>query len=121
MSYIRDTGCLGEEMAAGYLQNEGYTILERNYLKKAGELDLVARKGSLLIFVEVKTRNSLSMGTPASAVDLRKRERIIKGAKGFLFEHPRYEDRYSMRFDVIEIFPKKARKVNHIINAFEVE
>ena len=83
------------------LKGKGYTILAHNYLVRGGELDLVAWHGGLLVFVEVKTRNSRGFGGPAEAVDLKKRRRMEKAAKVFL---ARYRDRQPRcRFDLEEV------------------
>lgn len=120
MSNKRAKGYYGEALAALFLIEKGYTILEKNYLKNGGELDIVAFKESLVVFIEVKTRYSYEMGKPAMAVDLFKQGKIIKGAMGFMAENKGFQN-CSFRFDVIEVMPKERIKINHIINAFEVE
>jgi len=101
-------GKWGEELAAGYMQQQGYQILFRNFYSKYGELDIVARRNNLLVFVEVKTRTQNDYGTPGEAVDARKRKHMNYAANFFLqrfgFHH------VDLRFDVIEI------NLNHLEN-----
>ena len=113
-------GSYGERLAAEFLKRQGYTVIEKNYLKNGGELDIVALKDEVVVFIEVKTRYSYVMGEPALAVDLFKQMKIIKGAEGFMSENKRFLN-CSFRFDVIEVMPRKTEMINHIKNAFEVE
>jgi putative endonuclease len=96
-----DKGKWGEELAACYMRDQGYQIIFRNFYSKYGELDIVAKKNHLLVFVEVKTRTQDYYGTPAEAVDVRKRKHMTYAANFFIqrfgFQH------VDMRFDVIEI------------------
>lgn len=94
-------GALGEELATLYLRARGYRIVERNYRCTFGEIDVVAEEGGELVFVEVKTRHSESLGSPAEAVNAWKRRQITRTAQHFL-------KRYSLpdracRFDVVGI------------------
>lgn len=120
MSNEKAKGTFGEALAADFLEKEGYTILKKNYLKNGGELDIVAFKNGAVVFIEVKTRYSYLMGEPAAAVDTFKQLKIIKGAEGFMSENEKLHS-CSFRFDVIEVMPKESKRINHIINAFEVE
>ncbi len=94
-------GKLGEELAAEYLRNKGYQIIFRNFYSKYGELDIVAKNNNLLIFVEVKTRTQEYFGTPAEAVDVRKR-RHMKYAANYFIQRFGFQN-IDLRFDVIEI------------------
>jgi putative endonuclease len=76
-------GRRGEQVAARHLKRCGYLILARNYRAAGAEIDLVALDGSTLVFVEVKFRAGSGFGTPGEAVDLKKRERIRRAARGF--------------------------------------
>ena len=108
----RKTGQEQEVKAACFLKTEGYQILERNYRCKKGEIDLIAREGQYLVFVEVKYRKDDKKGYPAQAVDQRKQQKIRKSAMIYLkknhlsFEQP-------IRFDVVEILGKKIRVIKH--------
>lgn len=80
-------GKLGEDLAARHLQQSGYTILQRNYRCPAGEMDIVARQGDRLAFVEVRTRRGTSYGTPKESITWRKQERLVRIAGTYLQEH----------------------------------
>ncbi len=112
-------GNRGEQAAASYLMAHGYQILERNYRCPVGEIDIVASRGTTVIFVEVKTRRSLAYGRPCEAVDYRKQQKIIKTASWYIQGH-NLSGR-SLRFDVLEVFaqPGGSMQVNHIQGAFE--
>lgn len=97
----KETGNLGEQAAERMLEGRGYRILERNFLVRGGEIDLVAWRKGMLVFVEVKTRRGRDFGSPAEAVDLNKRKRLEKAAKVFLL---RYGDSQpACRFDLVEV------------------
>jgi len=99
----QETGYLGEDAAERMLKGRGYGILERNFLVRGGEIDLVAWRKGILVFVEVKTRRGRGFGTPAEAVDLKKRKRLEKAAKVYLL---RYGDNQpACRFDLVEVGP----------------
>jgi putative endonuclease len=80
----RQTGLRGEEIAAAHLQALGYEIVARNVRTRYGELDIVARDGGCLVFVEVKTRRSTALGAPEEAVDARKLAQIAALAESYL-------------------------------------
>ena len=109
----------GEEAAARHLLSLGYIILERRFRTRAGEIDLVARDGDTLVFVEVKARTSLACGRPAEAVDGRKRGRIVRAASLYLARHGGGEA--PCRFDVVEVLiePGLSPRLRLIRNAFE--
>lgn len=100
-------GIRGERMAERHLQQAGFTILERNHRTRYGELDLVARRGELLIFCEVKTRLRASTGTPGDAIGPDKRERLHRMAEGFLQRHPHWRES-TCRFDAFLIHQEGA-------------
>lgn len=97
-------GRFGEQLAVGYLVDTGMTILERNWRCSAGELDIIARDGDALVFVEVKTRSSSAFGDPAEAVDRAKIERLRTLALRWLAEHRSEAGHWpALRFDVIAV------------------
>ncbi|MEF9921352.1 MAG: YraN family protein [Anaerovoracaceae bacterium] len=103
-------GDLGEEFATKLLRLKGYEILETKYYCKLGEIDIIAKKENELFFIEVKTRQSLAMGSPAESVTSQKRERIRRVARYYIYtEKVEYE---KCSFQVIEVL------TNHIENAF---
>ena len=110
----RETGKKFEETAAGYLESKGVMILEKNYRIPAGEIDLIGMDGEYLVFFEVKYRSSLKMGDPLSAVDFRKRQKIMNVSKHYLYEH-HYRENAPVRFDCIGI---TGDKINWIRNSF---
>jgi putative endonuclease len=99
-SSAKDLGRDGEDAAADYLRSLGYTILQRNFRGPGGEIDIVAREGNVIVFVEVKTRRSRAYGSAIAAVDARKRRRIRAVAEDYLqFFAPAAK----ARFDVLAI------------------
>ena len=112
-------GDLGEETAAEMLRKKGYTIIERNYRCKAGEIDIIAKNDSLLLIVEVKTRTPKTREQPADAVDKHKEDKLTKAAENYLASHP-YE--LPVRMDIVEVRLNDAADqvvdVHHIENAF---
>lgn len=81
-------GDLGEDMAAENLEKNGYELLCRNYRKRYGEIDIIARKENRLYFVEVKTRRGESYGSPLESITPRKQKKIYQVAQEYLAEHP---------------------------------
>ena len=109
------TGREGEARAAEYLRKKRYDIIGANYRCRFGELDLIAKKRELVIFVEVKLRKNDRFGAAADAVTPAKREKLRKAALSWLAVT---ECTAPTRFDVIEIYTETGR-INHIENAFE--
>ncbi len=87
MKNTRLYGTYGENAAAKYLEEKGFTILCRNYCVKGGEIDIVAAKGDKIYFVEVKARQASSGERPMEAVDETKRKRLALSAEKFLEEY----------------------------------
>lgn len=98
----RKTGALYEQRAAAFLRGRGYRILEQNYRCRAGEIDLIARDGRYLVFVEVKYRHDGRLGEGVCAVDWRKQRRISRTALWYLAEH-RLGAETPCRFDVVSV------------------
>ena len=117
----KQLGKIGESLAAKFLKQKGYQIIERNYRSAWGEIDLVVQDGDVLAFVEVKTRRSLKFGAPQLAVTNSKQRKISKTALQYLQEKELFD--YVCRFDVISIvFPPDPSEpiIEHIENAFEL-
>jgi putative endonuclease len=112
-------GCRGESLALAVLERAGYAIVATGYRTPAGEIDIIARDGACLVFVEVKARRTIKRGTPAEAVTLRKQRRIVAMARDFLARHP--TDAVECRFDVVAILlPWDSPPViDHIRDAFD--
>ncbi len=112
------TGKKGEDLATEFLRNRHCHILQRNYRKRFGEIDIVVQDGQDLVFVEVKTRRSQTFGTPFEAVTPRKQHQISKAALAYLTEYDCHEA--SVRFDVIAVhLSESSPRVELIKNAFE--
>ena len=120
MSLMRmRTGKRGEELAAAYLAEAGYRIVERNYRCIFGEIDIVAEEGETLVFVEVKSRRSEAYGDPQLAVGHEKQKKISRIAMHYL-EERRLRHRLA-RFDVIAVkLLPSGHKIELIRNAFEI-
>ena len=110
----RETGTHYEERASAYLEQMGYEILLRNYRCKSGEIDLIARDGSWLVFTEVKYRKDAAKGLPEEAVDIRKQQRIYRAAQAFLQRYHVPLDT-PCRFDVVAI---EGESIRHLPDAF---
>jgi putative endonuclease len=110
-------GRWGEDFAAKYLESKGYQILERNVRTSYGEIDLLARLEDLTVFVEVKTRTSLTFGQPEEAVTQKKREHMQAAAEAYIQAHP--EIAGDWRIDVISIYrrPSTPPEIVHFENA----
>ena len=110
----RSVGAYYEQIAAQYLQQKGYEILEQNYRCALGEIDLIARHEGYLVFVEVKYRSSTNKGYPQDAVNGAKQKRIYQTAAKYIAVHKlSYSIPY--RFDVVSILGKE---ITLIPNAF---
>lgn len=113
----RSLGQGGESAAADWLRRAGLTIVARGFRHRCGEIDLIAREGAIVVFVEVKTRSGEGFGRPADAVTAQKRRRMIRVASIFLARSG-YEER-PCRFDVVEVVPAgDSWRVRHIPDAF---
>lgn len=118
MDNKRKKGSLGEKIASDFLTQLGYEILKKNYQYGHGEIDIIAKDGDVLVFVEVKYRKSLEYGRPEFAITKSKQKQIRKIAEAYLYEN-QIKDQ-SCRIDVIAIvhLPKQKPEINHYINAF---
>lgn len=112
-------GDWGEEAAALFLTARRYVIKARKFRCPMGEIDLIAERDGVLVFVEVKTRKTLRYGYPAAAVNLRKQKKIILTATWYLQEHPPSER--CCRFDVLEVYGTADGRcqIRQYENAFE--
>jgi putative endonuclease len=114
------TGREGEQAAARFLENNGYTILERNYRRKFGEIDIIARHNDYLVFIEVKTRAGHSHGDPLEAVTFRKQKQISRVAQYYLQERQLHD--IPARFDVVAVRVSKNRlpEIEIVTDAFDL-
>ena len=117
----RTTAIRGEDEAARFLARCGYAILDRNVRTRSGEIDLVAKEGKTLVFVEVKTRKVIEGDPPQAAVNVRKQNRLGKLAHGYL--KLKRLRQVSCRFDVVSVIfndEGAVKAIRHIPNAFSV-
>lgn len=121
----RAKGRAAEEAACRYLEQNGYTVVMRNYYTPFGEIDIVAESDLNVVFVEVKSRRAVvgrsAYGRPAAAVNYEKRSRIAAAAGRYIRE---YRPNKRVRFDVIEIYTSGGglpSEINHITGAFTDE
>jgi putative endonuclease len=120
LSLPRQQGQFAEQAAARYLVERGWRILCANYATRLGEVDLVAAKGIVLAFVEVRYRRSVTFGAPEDTVTKAKRRKVVLAALEYVTHH-HLIDR-AIRFDVIAVLPgRDGPKVMHIEDAFEAE
>jgi putative endonuclease len=114
----RTTGNYGEDLACKFLQQLGYQIVERNYFYGHGEIDIIAKDGDELVFVEVKYRTNDEYGPPELSISKGKQKLIRRTAEAYLFDK-KIKDQ-NCRIDLIAILHLKDErpKINHIINAF---
>ena len=112
-----ELGKAGQKAAEAFLFKKGYSILERNFHTRSGELDIVARDEDYIVFVEVKARKGLEYGYPREAVTRTKQKRIIRTALVYLTRH--HLSNNNIRFDVVEVlFQHGQVYASHIENAF---
>ncbi len=115
---MKPLGIEGEDLAVKFLSGKGYKIIARNYKTPIGEIDIIAKDGDTLVFVEVKTRADSSFGYPYEAVNYWKKEKLKKSALLYL---KKLRKELPSRFDVISIYMNNGRKeIEHIKDAFEV-
>ncbi|MCB9989643.1 MAG: YraN family protein [Rhodospirillales bacterium] len=107
------TGLWAEELSAWYLRLKGYRILKRRYKTPVGEIDLIARKGNMIVFVEVKDRRALD--DALRAVTPQMRQRITRAAHYFVSRHPAADK--DLRFDLIACAPPFS--IRHLDNAWQ--
>ncbi len=118
--YKKTIGNLGEDAAVKYLKRKRYIILERNFNVHGGEIDIIAKKGDYVVFVEVKTRSTDGYGTGAEAVNYAKQQHIIRAAQVYMLKLGNVNG----RFDVLVVNGTmngkklKVEKIEHIENAF---
>lgn len=112
----RATGQNKEALAVDFLRSKGYFIIQTNFRVRQGEIDIVARDGSTIVFVEVKYRSSSISGNPLEAVNIPKQRRISKAALFYMTKNKISPDNTAIRFDVIGIL---GDEITHIENAFD--
>ena len=119
---MRRTGDFGERVAASHLEAKGYTVLERNWSVKEGEIDIIASKPREIIFVEVRTRRRNAMVTGEESIDKRKAAHMLAAAQVYTQQHPDVPENQRIDAVVIELDAKgRVMRVEQIENAVEGE
>lgn len=118
MANHNDFGKIAEDLAADYLQRNGYRILVRNFRFQKAEIDIIAEKGELIVIVEVKARSTDAFMLPQEAVTKTKIKSIVSAANHYLEEFDRQNE---VRFDIISVLPDEDKKliIDHITDAFQ--
>jgi putative endonuclease len=116
----RSLGTFGEDAAARWYEARGFEIVDRNWRVREGEIDLVARRGTTIVFCEVKTRSSDRFGSPVESVTATKQRRLRTLAAKWLAAHPARrgdERRGEVRFDVASVTPAGASPAVAVVEA----
>lgn len=112
----RQIGTIYEKKAAHYLEQQGMKIIEYNFYTYFGEIDLIAKDGDELVFIEVKYRKNLKNGFPQEAVTKAKQRKIAKSAEYYIYKN--HLENESCRFDVVAVV---GDEIFHIKNAWEID
>ncbi len=112
----RSVGIEYEKVACEYLKQQGYEILERNFYSHAGEIDIIAKQGEYLVFVEVKYRKDSAKGNPLEAISLHKQKTISKCALYYIEKNGLFD--MQVRFDVVGIL---GEEIQLLQNAFDFQ
>lgn len=116
MAQHNEFGKKGEQLAATFLSENGYTILERNYRFQKAEIDIIAIKEAVLAIVEVKSRSHTTLINPKDAITPKKIQRLTSAANAYVIEN---DLDVEVRFDIISILKEeKGRRITHIKDAF---
>jgi putative endonuclease len=117
LNAVAALGRRGEDLAHRYLRSAGYMVVARNYRPGPdSEIDIVARRGELMVFVEVKTRTSAAFGSPERAIDLEKEKNIVRAARSFATRAGMEWNR--VRFDTIAVVLTRPPSIVHQMDAF---
>ena len=117
MSAHNDTGREGENLAASFLLQKGYEIVDRNWRYGPKEIDIVARDGDTMVFVEVKTRSTLAFELPQEAVTKKKMKNLVEAADAYLIQH---NIGLESRFDIVGVLNGNPPKViEHLTGAWQ--
>lgn len=114
MNEKRKTGNKGEQLAAEFLTNKGFEVLERNYRFKHAEIDLIVKRDNWIIFVEVKTRSSTAFGEPEEFVGSYKGGKIMEAAEEYIFSNDWHGH---IRFDIVSVKIGEHIKIDHFEDA----
>ena len=112
MSYTKQTGNKGEDLAAAWIQDKGYNIIERNWRFKHWEVDIIANKENKLHFFEIKTRTSALFGHPEESIGKRKMQSLLRAAEEYQYMHPQWK---LLQFDVLSITILKNKPIEYFL------
>ncbi|KGP63774.1 hypothetical protein EP47_06010 [Legionella norrlandica] len=115
----QETGKIAEQLALNYLKKNGLQLVMQNYRCRLGEIDLIMREGSFLVFIEVRSRSNISFGGGIASITYEKRKKIIKATSHYMIKY-RIENKFPIRFDVVSI-DGKSHKITWLKNAFDAE
>ena len=116
----KTTGMIGEKLAADFLTKQGYEIVETNYRCKEGEVDIIAKDGEFLVFIEVRTKNSRTFGSPEESVTARKKEHLKNVAARYQETHDGLPLQWRIDFVAVELDgTAKPSRLEVIKNAVE--
>ncbi|GAA3724725.1 YraN family protein [Flavobacterium ginsengisoli] len=120
MAEHNDLGKLGEDLATDYLEENGYSILERNFVIQKAEIDIIAQKDNVLAIVEVKTRSSLDFGSPQDFVKQKKIQLLIKAVNAYINDREKdFQEDLEIRFDIVAIHKNgESFAIEHLTDAF---
>jgi len=113
----QNLGRWGETQATIYLETRGYKILERNVHTSYGEIDIIAQKDEVAIFVEVKTRRSYTYGYPEESITPIKQEHMVNASQAYLVEHPELGNNWQIDVISIQHNQQKTPEIIHFENA----
>lgn len=113
------SGDQAENAACNYLQSQGLQLIERNFLCKRGEIDLIMQQADTTVFIEVRYRRCTHFGSAAESVDWRKQEKLLATAEHYLQSHPKAA-KGACRFDVVALtMQNQQHKIDWIVDAFQ--
>ncbi|MFB9078275.1 YraN family protein [Flavobacterium procerum] len=120
MAEHNELGKLGEDMAASYLEENEYEILERNFTSQKAEIDIIAKKDNVLAIVEVKTRSSLDFGLPQDFVNSKKIQQLVKAVNAYINDREKdFEENLEIRFDIVAVHKNgESFAIEHLTDAF---
>lgn len=113
---MKNRGAQAEQLAARYLQQQGLSLVERNYRGRFGEIDLIMKHGTTLVFIEVRLRGNGDFGGAAASIDVHKQQRIVRTAQQYLSSLARIP---ACRFDVVLMDDIEQRSLHWLRNAFD--
>ena len=120
MDHRQSLGMRGEDLACAELEKRGYVIVDRRFRTRCGELDIVARDGGVLVFVEVKARSGCNFGTPFESVTWKKRQRLSQMAASYLCV--KHLSGVSCRFDVVSVIEQHGTHTIELVRgAFDMQ